>query len=158
MKKIFIEFKWAIIITITLLSWILLEKTLGWHQEHIADHWWFTLLFSPFAIFMYVLEMREKRRRVYNGTITWLQGFVSGVILSVFVALLSPVAQYITHNFITPEYFNNVIEYSVTNDVITREQTNDYFNINGYMWQAAIGAFCFGTITAAVVAIFVRKK
>ncbi|MDX1783859.1 MAG: DUF4199 domain-containing protein, partial [Aequorivita vladivostokensis] len=79
-------------------------------------------------------------------------------ILSVFAALLSPLAQYITHNYITPEYFNNVIEYSVTNDLMTREKANEYFNINSYMWQSAIGALGFGIITAAVVAIFVRKK
>lgn len=158
MKKLTIEFKWAIIFTIAMLCWMLLEKTLGWHGERIADHWWLTLFFAPFAILMYLLAMREKRRRVYGGKMTWLQGFVSGVILSVFVALLSPLAQYITHHFITPEYFNNVIEYSVTNDLMTRSKANDYFNINSYMWQAAFGALGFGVATAAVVAIFVRKK
>lgn len=158
MKKIYIELKWAVIFTITILSWMLLEKTLGWHEEKIADHEWLTLLFAPFAIFMYLLEMREKRRRVYGGKMTWLQGFVSGLILTVFVALLSPLAQYITHNFITPKYFNNVIEYSVTNDLMTRTKANDFFNINSYMWQSALGALGLGIPTAAIVAIFVRKK
>jgi membrane glycosyltransferase len=137
---------------------MLLEKTLGWHEERIADHQWLTLLFAPFAILMYLLEMREKRRRVYSGKMTWLQGFISGVILSVFVALLSPLAQYITHEFIIPKYFNNVIEYSVTNDLMTRTKANEYFNINSYMWQSAFGALGFGIATAAIVAIFVRKK
>ncbi len=158
MKKIYIEFKWAIIFSITLLSWMLLEKTLGWHEEQIENHWWLTMLFAPFAIFVYLLEMREKRRRVYGGKMTWLQGFVSGIILSVFVALLTPIAQYITHNYITPQYFNNVIEYSVTNYLMTRTKANDYFNINNYMWQSAFGALICGAVTAAVVAIFVRKK
>lgn len=158
MKKIYIEFKWAIIFCITLLSWMLLEKTLGWHEEQIENHWWLTMLFAPFAIFVYLLEMREKRRRVYGGKMTWLQGFVSGIILSVFVALLSPLAQYITHNYITPQYFNNVIEYSVTNDLMMRTKANEYFNINSYMWQSVFGSLIFGVITAAVVAIFVRKK
>lgn len=143
---------------ITLLSWMLLEKTLGWHEENIANHWWLTMLFAPFAIFIYLLAVREKRRRVYNKKMTWVQGFISGVILTVFVALLSPVAQYITHNYITPEYFNTVIEYSITNDLMTRTKANDYFNINNYMWQSAIGALGFGVVTAAIVAFFTRKK
>lgn len=158
MKKLYIELKWAVIFTIAILCWMLLEKTLGWHEEQIADHWWLTLFFVPFAILLYLLEMREKRRRVFGGKITWLQGFLSGVILSVFVALLSPLAQYITHNYITPEYFNNVIEYSVTNDLMARTKANDYFNINNYMWQSAFGALGFGIVMAAVIAIFVRKK
>ncbi|MCB0464367.1 MAG: DUF4199 domain-containing protein [Aequorivita sp.] len=158
MKKILIEFKWAILFTIAMLCWILLEKILGWHEEKIADLWWLTMLFAPVAILMYLLEMREKRRRVYGGRMTWAQGFLTGIILSFFVALLSPLAQYITHNYITPEYFNNVIEYSVTNNLMTRTKANDYFNINSYMWQSALVAFGGGIIFSAVVAIFVRKK
>ena len=158
MKKLYIEFKWAIIFSIAMLAWMLLEKTLGWHGERIVDQQWLTLLFAPFAILLYLLALREMRRRVYGGKMTWLQGFVSGVVLSVFVALLSPLVQFITHHYITPEYFNNVIEYSVTNDLMTRERANDYFNINNYMWQSAIGALLFGLVTAAIVAVFVRKK
>ena len=158
MKKIYIEFKWAVIFTIAILCWMLLEKTLGWHEEQIADHWWLTMFFVPFAILMYLLEMREKRRRAYGKKITWLQAFVSGIILSVFVALLSPLAQYITHNYITPEYFNNVIEYSVTNDLMTRTKANDYFNINSYMWQSAFGTLGLGVVIAALVAFVVREK
>jgi membrane glycosyltransferase len=158
MKKIYIELKWAVIFTITILCWMLLERTLGWHEEQIANHQWLTLLFAPFSILMYLLEMREKRRRVYGGKMTWIQGFITGVILSVFIALLSPLAQYITHNFITPKYFNNVIEYSVTNDLMTRTKANEFFNINNYILQSAFGALGLGIATAAVVAIFVRKK
>lgn len=137
---------------------MLLEKTLGWHEEQIANHQWLTLLFVPFAILLYLSEMREKRRRVYGGKMTWLQGFTSGVILTIFITLLSPLAQYVTHNYITPEYFNNVIEYSVTNDLMTRNKANEFFNINSYMWQSAFGALGLGVATAANVAFFVRKK
>lgn len=158
MKKVYIELKWAFIFTIAILCWMLLEKTLGWHEEQIADHQWLTLLFVPFAILLYLSAMREKRRRVYGGKMTWLQGFTSGVILTVFITLLSPLAQYVTHNYITPEYFNNVIEYSVTNDLMTRTKANEYFNINSYMWQSAIGALALGVATAAIVAFLVRKK
>lgn len=157
MKKIRIELKWAVIFLITMLCWMLFEKTLGWHDEKIADHNWLTLFFAPFAILIYVLAIREKRRRVYGGKITWLQGFTSGVILSVFVAILSPLSQYITHNYITPEYFNNVIEYSVTNDLMTHAKANEYFNINNYIWQSAIGALAMGIGTSALVALIVRK-
>tara|TARA_R100000935_G_scaffold1517_1_gene4849 strand:- start:28376 stop:28852 length:477 start_codon:yes stop_codon:yes gene_type:complete len=158
MKAIKIELKWAIIFTITMLAWMLFEKTLGWHEENIANHYWLTLLFIPFAILMYVLVMREKRRRHYDKKMTWLQGFITGAKMALFVALLSPLAQYITHNYITPEYFNNVIEYSVTNDVMTRTKANDYFNITNYIWQSAFGALGGGLVVSAIVAIFMRRS
>ncbi len=158
MGKIYIELKWAVIFNIALLCWILLEKTLGYHEEPIADHWWISLLFAPFAILFYLLALREKRRRVYNGTMTWSQGFLSGTVLSIFIALLSPITQLIAFNYITPAYFNNVIEYSVTNDLMTRTRANEIFNINNYLWQAAFGVFGLGMILSALVAFFTRKS
>lgn len=158
LRKIYIELKWAVIFTFALLCWMLLEKTMGWHEEQIANLQWLTLFFVPFAILIYLSALREKRRRVYSGKMTWLQGFISGVIITVFIALLSPLTQYITHNFITPEYFNDVTEYSITNELMTRTKANEYFNINNYIWQSLFGALGLGIVTAAIVAIFVRKK
>ena len=158
MKAIIIELKWAIIFTITLLAWMLFEKTLGWHDEKIADHFWLTFLFAPFALLMFILVMREKRRRHYNKKLTWTQGFLTGAKMAFFVALLSPLAQYITHNYITPEYFESVSRYSVTNDLMSIEEANDYFNINNYMLQSAIGALGVGLVISAIVAIFMRRS
>lgn len=141
-----------------MLLWMLFEKTLGWHDERIADHYWLTFLFFPIGIFMTVLVMREKRRRVYAGKMTWLEGFLTGLKMSVFVALLSPLTQYITHNYITPEYFNNVIEYSVTNDLMNIKKANDVFSFNSYILQSFIGALLGGVVTSAIVAIFMRRK
>jgi len=157
MKNIKIEVKWAIIFTIIVLVWMLLEKTLGWHDEKIADHYWLTLLFLPFAILMYVLAMREKRRRFFGGKLSWRQGFFTGLKMAFFVALLSPLAQYITHNYITPEYFKTVIEYSVTNELMTLEKANEEFNINNYLMQSAIGSLGGGLVTSALVALFIRR-
>ena len=139
------------------LVWTLLEKTLGWHDESIADHWWLTLFFFPFAIIMYVLAMQETKRRIYNGIISWQQYFISGLLIALFVALLSPLAQYITHGFITPEYFETVKNYSITNDLMKIEEANELFHIDNYKWKAAIGEFLSGAITAIIVAIFLRN-
>jgi hypothetical protein len=141
-----------------MLVWMLLEKTLGWHDAQIADHKWITMLFVPFAVFMYVLAMRETRRRFYNRKITWLQGFLSGLIITIFIALLSPLAQYLTHNYITPEYFENVKDYSITNKLMTIETANEYFNLNTYLLQSFFGALLGGVLTSAIVAIFLRRS
>jgi hypothetical protein len=38
------------------------------------------------------------------------------------------------------------------------EKANVYFNITSYIWQAAIGAFAGGFITAAIGALFLMRK
>lgn len=158
MKKIYIELKWAVIFSITLLCWILFEKTMGWNEEQFEDFWWLTLFFAPFAILMYLLALREKRRRVFGGEMTWIQGFISGVIISVFAALLSPLTEYVAYNFFTPDYFNTIAESSVTNDLMARTKMNNLFHINNYRWQSAFGLFGFGVLNSVIAAFFVRKK
>jgi hypothetical protein len=157
MRNIVIEFKWSLVFSVMTLAWMLLEKTLGWHDENLANHFWTTLLFLPFAVFMFLLALREKRRRFYKGVINWRQVFFSGVLLSIFIAILSPLVQYITHNYITPEYFVNVIDYSVTNKVMTIETANTYFNIKSYMLQSAFGGLAGGIITSAILAFFLKR-
>lgn len=157
MKNLRIEFKWAVIFTIATLAWMLLEKTLGWHDEQIANHDWLTLLFLPFVILMYVLALREKRRRFYDKKITWKQAFLSGLMVSIFAAALSPLAQYITHNYITPEFFVKVKDYSVTNKLMTVNAVNDYYNITNYIMQAALSSLIGGTIISALLAFFMKR-
>lgn len=157
MKKIYIEFKWAIIFSIALLCWILLEKKMGW-DNNIENFWWLTLLFGPFAILLYLLALREKRRRVFGGEMTWTQGLITGAVISLFVALLSPLTEYVTYNIFTQENFNTIAETSVTNNLMANTKMNDIFNINHYRWQSAFGLFIFGVITSGISAFFVRKK
>lgn len=158
MKKFSIEIKWGIIFTIISLLWMFLEKGLGWHDENIAQHAIYTNLFAIVAIALYVLALLDKRKNFYNGKMTWSQGFISGIIISIVVAVLSPLAQYITHEFITPDYFDNVIEYSVQSGGMTRTAAEEYFNLTSYIIQSFFFALVVGVVTSAIVAFFVKRK
>ncbi|EAZ79463.1 DUF4199 domain-containing protein [Algoriphagus machipongonensis] len=158
MKNITIEIKWAVIFAVTALAWMVLEKSLGWHDVHIDQHATLTNIFAVPAIVIYVLALLDKKKNYYKGEMTYLQGFLSGVIISVIVAVLSPFTQYITLTYITPQYFENIIEYSVTTGELTREQAEDWFNMQSYIVQSVIGALIMGVITSAIVAIFVKSK
>lgn len=131
---------------------------MGWNNDSVEDFWWLTLLFSPFAILLYLLALREKRRRVYDRKITWLQGFISGLLISLFVALLSPLTEYVAYNFFTPDNFNTIAESSVTNELMNKSKMNDVLNINNYRWQSAFGLLGFGIVISVIAAFFVRKK
>ena len=102
MKKIKIEIKWAILFSITLLVWMVLEKLVGLHSQHIDKHMIYTNFFAIPAIIIYVLALRDKRKNFYEGVMTYKQGFIAGIIITVIVAALSPLTQYITSIYITP--------------------------------------------------------
>jgi len=158
MKSRITEIKWGVIFTIFMLLWMLMEKLLGFHGERIEQHMIITNFVAIPAIIIYVLALLDKRKRDLNGKMTYVQGLISGIIISIVVAVLSPLMQYITNTFISPDFFNNMIVYTVENDIMTEQAAKDYFNLESYIIQSTIGAPIMGILTTAIVAIFVRKK
>jgi hypothetical protein len=75
----------------------------------------------------------------------WKEGFTSGIILTIVITILSPLSQYIVYTFISPQYFENIIAYSVDNNRMTREQAEAYFSLRslfdpGNIWSAGNGS------------------
>lgn len=159
MKNIKIEIKWALIFSIMVLFWMLLEKLSGLHSEYIDYHLYLTNLFIIPAVWIMVLALKDKKKNFYNGQITYTQGLISGIILTVFIALLSPLTQWITSFVITPEYFPNVIKRSVELGYYeTTAEAEANFNYNNYVVQGMIGTLIMGVVTTAIAMIFIRSK
>ncbi len=159
MKSIKIEVKWAILFSIMGLLWMVLEKVSGLHGEYIDYHLYLTNLFAIPAIIVMVMALKDKKKNFYNGQMSYKQGLISGIILSVFIAALSPLTQWITSYVITPEYFPNVIKRSVeVGYYATIEEAEAYFNYPNYAKQSAIGALIMGVVTVAIAMIFIRTK
>ena len=158
MSSLKIEIKWALIFVAVSISWMFFEKSMGWHDVLIEKHAVYTNFFAIFAILVYVLALLDKKKTFYKGYMTFKEGFFSGVIITIIIALLSPATQYIILNFVTPEYFSNVIDYSVSSGILELKEAEEYFNLQSYIIQAMIGAFVMGLITSAAVAFFVKSK
>lgn len=159
MKTIKIEIKWAIIFALMSLVWMLLEKLSGLHGKHIDYHMYLTNLFAIPAIWVMVLGLKDKKKNFYNGQMSYKQGLISGTIISVIIALLSPITQWITSYVISPEYFPNVIERSVALGYYpTIEAAQAQFNYANYAVSGFIGALVMGIVTTAIAMLFLRSK
>jgi len=159
MKKIKIEIKWAILFSVMGLLWMVLEKLCGLHGKYIDYHLYLTNLFIIPAIWVMVLALKDKKKNFYKGQMTYKQGLISGIILSLFIAILSPLTQWITSYVITPEYFPNVIKRSVELGYFkTATEAEANFNYPNYAKQGAMGALIMGIITTAIAMIFIRTK
>jgi Na+/proline symporter len=134
------------------------EKAMGWHDEDIAEHATYTNFVAIPSIIVYVLALLEKRKKHYQNVMTWKQGFISGMIITAVVVILTPFSQMVTHELISPEYFENVSAYAVNQGEMTQDEANNYFNLKSYMLQSAVGALIMGALTSAIVAVFVRRK
>lgn len=153
-----LEFKWAVIYTLFLFIWMIFEVQMGWHDELIAKHHLYTLLFYIPAAFIYYLALTDKRNNFYGGIMTYRQGFIAGITITVFIALLAAPAQYIISTFITPDYFENVRAFAVENGNTTFEEAEAFFNLSSYMIQSVVGSLAIGLIFSALFPLLVKRK
>jgi hypothetical protein len=159
MKNYQIEFKWAIIFSLVGLVWMLLERLVGLHDQYIDYHMYLTNLFAIPAIVVMVMALKEKKQKHFEGNMSYVQGLLSGTILSVIIAILSPATQWITTYVITPHYFENVIRRSVElGYFVDAAAAEANFNYANYAKQGAIGALVMGVVTVAIAMIFIRTK
>ncbi|MDX1908438.1 MAG: DUF4199 domain-containing protein [Bacteroidia bacterium] len=158
MKSYQLELKWAGIFVGMTLLWMLGEKLAGLHSTYIEHHPTYSNLIAIPAITIYVLALLEKRRVSYGGSMTWLQGFISGMIITGMVTVVCPLTQIITSQVISPAYFPNVIRYTVEHQMMSQEAAEQYFSLPSYIVQSTIGTAIIGTVTAALVALFTQRK
>jgi len=159
MGNIKIEIKWAILFTLMGLLWMVLEKLSGLHSTYIDYHLYLTNLFLIPAAWVIVLALKDKKNSFYNRQMSYKQGLISGIVLSIIIALLSPLSQWVISYVISPEYFPNVIKRSVElGYYTTTEVAAANFNYLNYAKQGAIGMFFIGIITSAIAMIFIRTK
>lgn len=158
MSKFKIEIKWAFIFLLMSLVWMLLEKVVGLHDVHIDKHPIYTNLVAIPSIVIFVFALLDKRNNHYNGSMTYVQGLISGIVISAIIAVFTPLTQYIISTYITPDYFANAIKYSVEKGGSTQEKAEAFFNIENYMMQATFGGLIMGVLISAIVSIFVKKK
>lgn len=158
MNKYKIEIKWGVIFTLVMLLWMVFENLMGWHGENIDRHATMTNLFSIPAIAVYVFALFDKRKTDYSGVMTWKQGFICGLFITLVATILSPLAQYLIHTVISPDFFRNITEYAVETGEMDRDAAESYFSLKSYIIQGLIGTPIMGILTSAIVAIFTRKK
>lgn len=158
MEKRTIEIRWGVIFTLAMLIWMFAERQFGLHDQNIDQHALVSSFFAIVAIGIYLLALHDKRKNYFNGYMTWKQGFISGLFLTLVIVILSPLAQYIISRFISPEFFPNMIRYSVETEEMTRNQAEEYFNLENYIIQSVLFAIVSGVLTAAITALIMRRR
>lgn len=158
MKNRMLEIRWGIYFIVMQLSWMLLEKSLGYHDERIAEHASFSMWVMLPSFLVYFFALHFKRVKDYGGKMSYKQGLISGLLITAVVTVLTPVSQSITSLLITPEYFPNVIAYSVESGAMTQEKAEAYFNLKNYLLQSTMFAPVAGVVTSLLMALVNMRR
>lgn len=157
MSKFRIEFRWSMVFFLANLLWLFFEKWMGWHSELVGKHTFYHFLFGIIAILIFTMALINKRDVYFKGEMNWKQGFVSGSILSFFIAGLTPLIQYIMHTYISPDFFSNIIAYSIDNGV-NPDLAKSSYTLYSFTLMETFSNLSYGIVTAAGVSWFVKKE
>ena len=158
MGKFTTEIKWGLIFVASLLLWMVFERLVGLHDEHIDKHMIFTNFFALIAFFLYYKALSDKRDNDLKGQMSYGEAIKAGIIMTLVVTICSPATQYVISTYITPDYFNNVINYAVASDYMTLEEAEAYFNLESYIKQSLMFSFIMGVVTTLIMGFFTKTK
>ncbi len=151
------ELKWGVIFSLVSLGWVTGEYLAGFHDRAIDRQATVSMLFMFPAIAMILMAIRE-RRRLGGGRITFVEALFCGIGVSLVVALLGPLQEYIFHRFINPHFFEKMIEYSLAKGKMNAEEARSYFSLRSFMLQSSMGAIGLGSLTSLILAALMRTK
>lgn len=159
MNKIGIELKWAAIITTFSCVWAAFENQLGYHKDFsniIVTAFFYYIILT----FLWAIAFIDKKKSMGKDAIwEFKNAFKFGLFLTGILSILSPISQYIMFDVISPDYFNNIIEYQLAKGNQTRESLELIHNMNFSIRQGVMNALSLGVIYSAMYAwVFKTKK
>ncbi len=157
MKKFAVEIKWGIRYAFLWILWLFIEKSSGYYETKISDYALYSLLFIVVTLFVYYVAIKEKKKEFFKNDMSWKQGCVTGIFLTIVMAILTPVCQIIFHKAIAPEFFPNMIEYSISKGN-SREIAENYFNLSSFIIQNVFSTLSLGVVISAIMALLLQTK
>ncbi|MDN3706517.1 DUF4199 domain-containing protein [Myroides ceti] len=157
MNTLGIELKWAAIFTLAYCAWNFVEKITGNHIDFS------NIIISGFLYLLVVivlgfLAFRDKKKNFYAGKWDFNQAFKFGLFLTGMVALLSPIAHYISYNSISPDYFEHLIQYELAKGRETREALLEKHNFDDKMYLNLRDILSYGVVFSALFAYLLKTK
>lgn len=159
-----LEIKYAFIISIFTLLWLVFEMISGLQSEYLEWHAIvtnFSLLIPILGIWFAINEFKGMRVTKY----TFQKGFGVGFRITLINTVLSLPIIYLFYEFVNPDWQSTMMEASKNKALLEGknaeqavEQARVYFSMKSYMIQAAIGTLIFGSIVSSVVAFVVKSR
>ncbi|MEK7253810.1 MAG: DUF4199 domain-containing protein [Bacteroidota bacterium] len=136
------EIKWAIIATIVLFVWLLLEKLLGLHAPEKLATWMIVDFIASILIFIaiYYMTTRDKRDVELGGVMSWKQGFWAAAVMTLIFIPLSSLVVYIFIKFVSPELPGSLTSYAKS----TKDAISTF--MSSHVTSSIVGGLLFSLI------------
>ena len=158
MKQFSIELKWAFNFFIASMLWMMLEKFLGYHDDKIQYQPLFSMLLGFVTLVIYIFALKDKKINFYHNQMNWREGFVSGLTLSLVIALFTTMIEYTKHHVISPYFLETMQKIIVEQNKMTLENAENFFTFSNTLSQSIFYVISFGSVLAALISLVIKSK
>lgn len=158
MKQYSIEFRWAFTFLLAQTLWIMFESTLGFYGDKIQYQPLFSLLFNIILIAIYILAIRDKKKKIYNNHMTWQEGFVSGLMLTLIIALFTTMTEYTKHHVISPYFLEDMKALVVSENRMSETEAESYFSFSKTLSSSIFFTISIGVLITSIAAWVIKSK
>ena len=156
--KFKIEVQYSLLIFVVTLFWVVFEKQMGWHDVHIADHATFSLIYDFILLTLFAFAFLTQRVAHVEKARSWWSRLGFGIRISLMVTVLSPLVQWLIHEVISPNFFENIINYAVENNYLSTNEAVAKFNLKNYVFENLIGTSIIGFIYSLLLATIIPNQ
>ncbi len=150
-----IEFRYAVLTSLLMLLWLIVEYVVGLQDTFIAFYPYVSLLSFLIPFFTYRLALIEKIEQKF-GKLSFMQAFLSCFLMTVFVSLLSIPVQLAFLKLINPDFLSSMILYASKSGKQTMESAAYYLNVSTFTSESVLADFVTGTIISLIMAWSMR--
>lgn len=158
MRYIKVEIKWTIIAILTIIVWASLERIFGFHGKYI-DYYTIasSLVVIPLA-FIFYYALKEKGRIIFAQKMLYDQALGTGLMLTMFIILLLPLAHLLQTTVISPHYLDSMKRFSIETHVYSAEDADKNFSFGGSLLHQILFFSISGAVISLIVGGIISKK
>ena len=160
------ELKWGLILGGCVSLWIMLEFLLGFHTTRMAYGVYSGYVASliPLIVMWYGI----KAKKIQLGTLRFLQGFTSGILMVFIAALFVTGFFYVYNVYINPAWMENGFQFvqhqltlqgmNESQIMVQRESLRALYTLPGQLFAAFFGVMVQGVIISLAFAYMQRER
>lgn len=161
-----LEQRSALAISLSIFLWIILMFLTGFHDQHIKYQGLMGLISFAFPAIGIWWALIYKRDKQFSGNITFVQAFMSGILISIFTSVVSVLLMWLYITIINPSFFRAQIEYErqrILTQVAEEQQPNYISEVAEHFtsFNFLLSNFVISTVVclfiSLILAILIKK-
>jgi hypothetical protein len=163
------EIKYALISVAALIIWVTIEHLLGFNTTKMEIGQYTQPVIAIVAFVILFFGIREKRNKIFNGQLTFIQGLKTAFFISLFYSILQGGWFALYSNVINPDYSRLSLlfqEKQLLAEGKTVEQISSELSMSKKIFDGGLIQFgffiisvtLFNTFVGLIITLFLRKN